>query len=183
MTGFHYQRQYNHLGALSDEYILTGSQAEQVKASWDGLTFDRFTAADAWELGHLLYARLLPLSATSPTVISIALANTEQILFQAAVGSGTQVDNASWVQRKRRAVLRWGCSTWYLHCRMGGDEALFYSKFSMSPEQASSYSIHGGGVPIRVEGVEGVVAVVVVSGLSQDKDHGVIFDVVKSNWQ
>ena len=37
----------------------------------------------------------------------------------------------------------------------------------------------GGGVPIRVTGVEGVVAVVVVSGLKQDQDHGVIVEVVQ----
>jgi len=37
----------------------------------------------------------------------------------------------------------------------------------------------GGGIPIRVKSVEGVVAVVVVSGLKQDQDHGVIVEVVQ----
>ena len=45
------------------------------------------------------------------------------------------------------------------------------------------YAIHGGAVPIRVQGVEGVVAVVVVSGLKQHEDHGVIVDVVRENWE
>ena len=53
----------------------------------------------------------------------------------------------------------------------------------MSEDSASKYAIHGGGVPIRVEGVEGIVAVVVVSGLKQEEDHGVIFDVVSEHWE
>ncbi|PKS08097.1 hypothetical protein jhhlp_005372 [Lomentospora prolificans] len=139
------------------------------------------TSQDAYELGHLLHARLLPLAAEKPTVISITLA-TGQVLFQAAVGSGTLPDNETWVQRKRNSVLRWGCSTWFLNCKYKGDQEAFRAKFAFSQEQASQYAIHGGGVPIRVKGVEGIVAVVVVSGLTQDLDHGVIVDVIKENW-
>ncbi|TKA60674.1 hypothetical protein B0A55_11035, partial [Friedmanniomyces simplex] len=39
---------------------------------------------------------------------------------------------------------------------------------------AGSYAIHGGGWPVRVQGVAGTVAVVVVSGLKQEQDHGII---------
>ncbi|KAL8383311.1 hypothetical protein RB595_006859 [Gaeumannomyces hyphopodioides] len=146
-------------------------------------TLASFTAEDAWELGHLLYARLLPFANQGrPTLISIALANSGQVVFQAAVGSGTAPDNESWVARKRATVLRWGCSTWLLHCKYRGDEELFRFKFALGPEQAGRYAIHGGGVPIRVRGVEGVVAVVVVSGLKQQEDHGVIMEVINSNW-
>lgn len=34
------------------------------------------------------------------------------------------------------------------------------------------------GWPVRVRGVEGVVAVVVVSGLRQEQDHGIIVQAV-----
>lgn len=44
----------------------------------------------------MLYARLLPLSAQKPTLISIALANSGQVLFQTAVGAGTAPDNEVW---------------------------------------------------------------------------------------
>lgn len=100
-----------------------------------------------------------------------------------AVGSGTAPDNEVWVQRKRSTVLRFGTSTWFMHCKFAGDEEAFRLKYGMSPDKAGEYAIHGGGVPIRVKGVEGVVAVVVVSGLKQHEDHGVIFDVVRENWQ
>lgn len=66
--------------------------------------------------------------------------------------------------------------------KFGGDEAAFAAKFGMDPVQAGQYAIHGGGVPIRVEGVAGVVAVVVVSGLKQHEDHGVVAEVIRENW-
>lgn len=87
------------------------------------------------------------------------------------------------MRRKRNTVFRFGASTWFMHCKFAGDEEAFRAKYGMSPELAQEYAIHGGGVPIRVRGVEGVVAVVVVSGLKQHEDHGVIFDVVREHWQ
>ncbi len=53
----------------------------------------------------------------------------------------------------------------------------------MSVEESGRYAICGGGVPIRVAGVAGVVAVVCVSGLTQEEDHGVIVEVVNDNWE
>lgn len=43
-------------------------------------------------------------------------------------------------------------------------------------EKAGEYAIHGGGVPVFVKGVEGLVAVVVVSGLKQWDDHQVVVE-------
>lgn len=105
------------------------------------------------------------------------------MLFQSATGSGVTPDNEVWVARKRASVLRWGCSTWLLHCKFAGDEERFAARYGMGRDAAGRYAIHGGGVPIRVEGVEGVVAVVVVSGLAQHEDHGVICDVIRTHWQ
>ncbi len=48
----------------------------------------------------------------------------------------------------------------------------------MGPVEAGTYSFHGGAVPIKVKGVEGVVAVVVVSGLTDAEDHGAIVEVL-----
>lgn len=46
-------------------------------------------------------------------------------------------------------------------------------------EEAVKYAIHGGGFPVRVANVGGVVATIVVSGLKQDQDHQVIVEVVE----
>jgi len=58
---------------------------------------------------------------------------------------------------------------------MEGDEARFANKYALG-ESAGEYAIHGGGVPVKVKGVEGVVAVIVVSGLPQHDDHQVVVE-------
>ena len=65
-----------------------------------------------------------------------------------------------------------------MHCKFKGDEGAFAVRCGLSGEKGD-YAIHGGGVPVGVKGVEGVVAVVVVSGLKQDEDHAVIVEVMK----
>ena len=160
--------------------LTTELQLQALAEHGDTFTFDTFTAADAWELGHCLYARLLP--DPRPVLISITLA-TGVTVFQMSTGSRVGPDNEVWVERKRRSALRWGCSSWLMNLKFAGDMCAFAAKYGLSPDQASGYAIHGGAVPIRVRGVEGVVAVVVVSGLAQAEDHGVIVDVVKENWE
>lgn len=162
--------------------MLTGYlQLDELKADSDSFTLASFTTEDAFELGNLLYARLYPFALEGkPTVISISLANNSQVLYQSVTGPGVVPENESWVRRKRNTVLRFGASTWFMHHKFKGDEKDFASKFAIFDPQ--NYAIHGGGIPIRVQGVEGIVAVVVVSGLKQDEDHGVIADVIKSNW-
>ena len=54
-------------------------------------------------------------------------------------------------------------------------EKLFAEKYMLG-ENAGQYAIHGGGVPVRVKGVEGIVGVVVVSGLKQHEDHAVVVE-------
>lgn len=94
------------------------------------------------------------------------------------------------MRRKRNAVLRWGMSTWLLRRKMlsattDADqvEAAFVKKYALPSSNGGSvaddYAIHGGGFPIRVRGVDGLVGVIVVSGLKQEDDHQVIVEVVK----
>ncbi|KAL5608864.1 hypothetical protein ACKRZS_009718 [Fusarium odoratissimum] len=159
------------------------SDLEELKADCDSFTFKSFTTEDAFVLGNLLYARLYPYAVEGkPTVISIALANTSQVVFQTVTGPGTAPDNEQWVRRKRNTVLRFGNSTWFMHNKFKGDEVAFAAKYAIADSNKGDYAIHGGAIPIRVQGVEGIVAVVVVSGLKQDEDHGAIADVIKSNW-
>ncbi|TQV94101.1 DUF967 domain-containing protein [Cordyceps javanica] len=150
-----------------------------------GFVLSSFTADDAWELGHLLHARLLAFAAAGrPALINVsAAAPRGPTLYQSVTGPGALPDHEAWVRRKRAAVLRWGVSSYLVGRKHGGgDEALFAAKNGLGPEAAGEYAIHGGGVPIRVPGVDGVVAVVVVSGLKQEEDHGVIADVIRANW-
>ncbi|PNS15208.1 hypothetical protein CAC42_8209 [Sphaceloma murrayae] len=140
------------------------------------LTLPSFTATTAWSLGNLLRTTLLP--QPRPTVIHISLvSHPTQTLFHVAL-PGTVPDNEIWVARKARTVRRFGRSTWYMHHKYEGSEKLFAEKNGLG-DAAGDYAIHGGGWPIRVKGVEGVVGVIVVSGLAQSEDHGVIVKVLR----
>ncbi|KAL3422747.1 duf967 domain protein [Phlyctema vagabunda] len=142
----------------------------------NALIFEQFTTNDAWTLGSALRQRLMPLP--SPAVINISLANANQVLFHASTHPGIMPDSASWVARTRNTVLRWGVSSWYMSCKFAGDERAFANRYGLG-ERVAEYAIAGGGVPIRVRGVEGVVAVVVVNGLQEDENHAVIVECIK----
>jgi uncharacterized protein (UPF0303 family) len=103
-------------------------------------------------------------------------------------------DNENWVRRKRNTVLRFGVSSWAMRMKiaagLGGANAAadeveraFVKKYGLVSGSggavADEYAIHGGGYPVRVRGVEGVVAVVVVSGLKQEDDHQVVAETVR----
>ena len=75
-------------------------------------------------------------------------------------------------------VLRWDVSNWLMHNKMKGDEKAFAEKYMLG-HMAGEYAIRGGGVPVRVERVEGVVGVVVVSGLRQEEDHMVVIEALQ----
>ncbi|KAJ5759229.1 hypothetical protein N7520_006385 [Penicillium odoratum] len=163
--------------------------------------FQSFTADTAWKLGNALRNRILSLpdNQRKPTLISIALATATSgggslhILFQSATESGTIPDNENWVRRKRNTVLRWGVSSWTMRQKVASGlgfaasadaiESAFVKKFALASGNggavADEYAIHGGGYPIRVRGVDGVVAVVVVSGLKQEDDHQVVAETIK----
>ena len=64
-----------------------------------------------------------------------------------------------------------------MHNKFSGDEVAHAAKFGLG-QNAGDYAIHGGGWPVRVRGVEGIVAVIVVSGLRQEQDHGIIVQTV-----
>ncbi|KAJ7485523.1 hypothetical protein FB451DRAFT_1230145 [Mycena latifolia] len=148
----------------------------EIAAVEEALVFHTFTAETAWALGNALRSRLLDFP--DAAVINISLANSSQLLFHAVTRSGTQPDNDLWVSRKRTTVLRWGRSSWYMHNKMQGDEAKFAAKYMLG-ETAGQYAIHGGGFPVRVKGVEGIVGVIVVSGLKQEWDHQIIVETVE----
>jgi uncharacterized protein (UPF0303 family) len=137
-----------------------------------------FTADDAYNIGTQLRERLRSLSA-KPAVVNITLANSNNLLFHACSRTGVSPDNDLWVARKRKTVLRWGVSSWYMHNKMQGNEKAFAEKYMLG-QNAGEYAIHGGGVPVRVQGVEGVVGVIVVSGLKQEEDHQVVVEALEA---
>jgi uncharacterized protein (UPF0303 family) len=149
----------------------------EIAAQEEGLILNHFTADDALEIGLSLRHRLRALSQLS-AVVNISLANSDNVLFHAVSRPGVQPDNDLWVARKRKTVKRWGVSSWFMHNKMHGDEEAFKKKYMLG-EAAGQYAIHGGGVPVRVRGVEGIVAVIVVSGLKQHEDHQIVVEALE----
>ena len=152
-------------------------QLEGIAAQEERCVFPHFTADTAWELGTRLRARLQRAS-PKPAVVNITLAAHSQLLFHCATRRGTSADNDTWVARKCAAVLRWHASTLCLHTMFNGSEAAFRDTFLLG-ERAGDYAIHGGGFPVKVKDVEGVVGVIVVSGLTMQEDHEVIVEVLE----
>lgn len=151
------------------------AEIEQIERS---LTLPRFTSDDAYTLGTSIRASLRTHFPAKPAVVQIVLANSKQLLFHACSLPGTLPDNDSWVARKTKTVLRWGKSSWQMHNQFGGDEARFAGVFQLGATMGE-YAIHGGAVPIRVQGVEGAVAVCIVSGLKQQDDHQIVIEGLK----
>jgi uncharacterized protein (UPF0303 family) len=134
-------------------------------------TFAHFTCEHAWVIGNILRNALRTVDATA--IIDITL-SSNQTLFHAPSMPGTMPDDEIWVARKRATVLRWGHSTWWMGCRFG-DERELARYYAMADTERGKYTIEGGGYPIFVKGVEGVVgAISVVGPLGGAKAHQVL---------
>lgn len=119
------------------------------------------------------------------------------LFFACTCGPGASPWNELWAERKRASVAFFKTSTAALHVKY--PEGL-PSKYGISE---NAYASHGGGsvlcfsggaghgrwltmwgrrrcrFPLRVRGVEPLVGIVVVSGLSQVDDHGVICEALE----
>ncbi|KAL7269201.1 hypothetical protein RUND412_008145 [Rhizina undulata] len=152
------------------EYTVQELQAQESE-----LQLVHFDANVAWEIGSII--RTLTQEHAKPVAISITHANSNQQLFFACSRPGTSPDNAYWVSRKQKTVLRFQCSTLQMREKCAAAGVTLGDRYYLSE---SEYGIHGGGFPIRVMGVEGVIGVIVVSGLSQEEDHQIIVDALRA---
>ena len=134
-----------------------------------------FNSDVAWELGTIIRT-CCQRKHERPAVVYIAHANSSQLLFFATSRPGTHPDNMHWVKRKEAVVLRWGMSSLRMRPDAWKQESL-KDLFEMA--DPSVYAFHGGGFPVRVKSVEGIVGVVVVDGLKHDDNHGVIVDCIQ----
>ena len=133
------------------------------------LALPRFELADALSLGAL--ATELATDRGLPVVIVVAHGVRE--VFRAAL-PGTTPDNDDWLARKRRVVERFEASTLALRVTYEERGTDFPTATGLSELE---YAAHGGGWPIRVQGV-GVAGFLGVSGLPQLEDHAFIVEVL-----
>ena len=159
-------------------FLYSLPQLAAIQAQSDAVILTQFTSDDAFTIGTSLRQRIRTLFPSTGAVINITSTNSDNLLFHCTTSPGVQPDNDLWVARKRATVKRWGVSSWYMHHKMTGSEQAFQKKYMLG-ERAGDYAIHGGGVPIRVKGVEGIVGVIVVSGLKQHEDHQVVIEALE----
>jgi uncharacterized protein (UPF0303 family) len=134
------------------------------------LTLSHFTYDDAWRLGTLL----VELAREREAPVAIDIRRGGQQLFHAAL-PGSTPDNDAWIDRKRRVVERYGCSSLLVGSRFRAKGTTFEESSRLDPDV---YAAHGGAFPIRVEGA-GVIGTVVVSGLPQVEDHRLVVEALE----
>ncbi|KAF2111940.1 hypothetical protein BDV96DRAFT_614338 [Lophiotrema nucula] len=141
-------------------------------------TFAHFTCEHAWVIGNILRNALR--TADAAAIIHISL-SSNQTLFHAPSMPGLVPDTEISLQRKRATVLRWGHSTWYMQCKFGGDDRKFAEEYGLWEGERGrrEYEIRGGGYPVFVKGVEGVVGAIVVAGLDGQLAHGVVVKAIE----
>ncbi|MFD8740100.1 heme-degrading domain-containing protein [Streptomyces sp. NPDC059618] len=135
------------------------------------LTLPRFTHDDAWALGSLL----VELARERGAPVAIDIRRGGQQLFHAAL-PGSTPDNDAWIDRKRRVVERYGCSSLLVGSRFRAKGTTFEDSSRLDPD---TYAAHGGAFPITVTGA-GVIGTVVVSGLPQLEDHKMVVEALEN---
>lgn len=149
---------------------MTVEEDIAVLAAQDALLrFQAFDANTAWALGSLLREKVLAKGIGATMEIEIA----GQLVFACATPGATP-SQAEWIRRKRNSVRRFGKSS-YLLGRTNDHEGEDFEKRHVV--SFADYAIHGGGFPIYVVGV-GAIGSVVLSGLPQRQDHGLVIEAL-----
>ncbi|PVI03977.1 hypothetical protein DM02DRAFT_519470 [Periconia macrospinosa] len=139
-------------------------------------TFNHFTCEHAWVIGNILRNALRTIDL--PAIIHISLSSS-LTLFHSPSMPGMMPDHEKWIQRKRQTVFRWGNSTWYQSCKFGGDEKRMQDFYGLASDEATSYTLEGGGYPVFVKGVEGVVGAIVLAGLGGEQAHALLIKALE----
>lgn len=142
----------------------------QVTEQQHRLQLDRLDNDDAWALGCLL----VEMGRERGLPIAVDVRRGGHILFHASL-PGTTPDNDSWVERKVRAVTRFGAPSYLLGLRARAEGTTFEALTGLSVQE---YAGHGGCFPLTVRHV-GPVGTVTVSGLPQADDHALVVEALE----
>ena len=145
---------------------------DQLAAEEAELQFPAFTEDDAWTLGSAMVATARV--AGAPVAIDITRHGHQ--LFHAAL-PGSSPDNDRWIERKARVVDRFGHSSLYMRTLCAQDGSTLEEKFLLDGRE---FAAHGGAFPLLIRGV-GPVGTVVVSGLPQVEDHGMVVAALREH--
>ncbi len=133
------------------------------------LQFDGFNNEVAFEIGKRIYDKAI--ERKLPVAISISICN-QQIFYVALEGATS--NNQLWLKRKINTTYHFQESSMLIQLKYQGTKTMV----EIHGLDDKEYSAAGGAFPIRVKGV-GVVGVIAVSGLTSEKDHGLIIECLE----
>lgn len=131
------------------------------------LLVKRFTAEDAWKLGHNLYE--IGLNLEKPIAYEIFAYG--QTFFRYSFG-GLNPDKDVWLTRKRNTAIHFAVSTLATLKKLTRDETTLLAKYGLNHD---TYVALGGSIPLVLEG-GGVIGAVTVTGLNHEDDHQIVVD-------
>lgn len=135
---------------------------KEIEAQEKEAVLPKFDKNDAWRLGNIAH----DLAGENAKKIGISVKLFNQHIFFFA-GPDTIQDNEFWINRKRNVVERHNKSSYYISNEYEMNEEEYYRHNAV---EAKNFAIHGGGFPIRVDGV-GLVGTIVCSGMVSEEDH------------
>lgn len=134
------------------------------------LVLKKFDENDAWTLG--LWMREQAAKNNYAIGMSVNL-NHKKVFHCTMPGSAPLSDD--WLRRKENTVYKFFKSSYEMAYFLEGQNQTCHERYGLAHED---FAIAGGGVPVTVAGV-GVVGAVAVTGLPQEKDHGLAADGIR----
>ena len=139
-----------------------GFTSSQLLAEENILTIQSFDISDAIELGEIAKS----LSATRNLPVAIEVRLDDWIVYHVSL-PGSTPENDSWISRKARVVMLKHHSTMYERVSAEERGVDWHKENNLLDE---THAIHGGGLPLITKS-DGLVGVLLISGLPQVEDH------------
>jgi uncharacterized protein (UPF0303 family) len=144
-------------------------ELEKVDQQERELVFKSFGNEEAFDIGlaFLKEARVRKLP------IAVDIERSGQRLFHFAA-TGSSVDNAEWIERKKNLVKTTFRSSYAIHLQLLNEGKTIDERYDC---HMGHFAAHGGCFPIVVKGT-GFVGTITVSGLPQKDDHELVVKVL-----
>ena len=147
---------------MSESESTGGFSSQQLLQEEQVLMLPSLTNTDCIEIGQI--ATELGTSQSLPIAIQVRLG--DWIIYHAAL-PGSTTENDWWINRKARVVRLKQHSTMYERV-LAQEQGIDWHKENNLLDE--THAIHGGGLPLITKS-DGLVGVLLISGLPQVEDH------------
>lgn len=149
------------------EKKVCDTEIEKLQQQQQSLILKKFDENDAWQMGVWMREEAAKNNLTCAMSISL----NHKKVFHAMMPNTAPLSD-DWLRRKENTVYKFFKSSFEMAYFLDKNEQTAHSRYGLAHED---FAIAGGGLPITVEGV-GVVGAVAVTGLPQERDHGLAAD-------